>query len=237
MMPLSFKHSILAALFLSLTALAGQAAAEAFQSHQSIVSTVETYLKQTFARDGENLVIEVTPLDHRLRLSRCDEALTPFEPPGGVSTGRTTVGVSCRQPKPWSLYVSANVGVEMPVVIARRDLSRGTALEADDLELQVMDTSHLLRGHFNTLDEATGQTLKRTLKRGQVVTPSMLLVRKTVRRGEQITIQAGSGAISVRSQGKALKDGNPGDLIRVVNLSSNKELEARVVSPGLVTVE
>jgi flagellar basal body P-ring formation protein FlgA len=236
-MSLLIKSSTLAALFLSLMAIGGPVSADPFQSHQSIVSAAESFLQEAFSRDGEHLVIQVSPLDHRLRLSRCDEALTAFEPPGGISIGHTTVGISCQQPKPWSLYVSADVGIEMPVVIATRDLSRGTALEADDLELQVMDTAHLLRGHFVAVNEVIGQTLKRTLRRGQVVTPSMLLVQKTVRRGEQITILAGSGGISVRSQGKALKDGNPGDLIRVVNLSSKRELEARVVSPGLVTVE
>jgi flagella basal body P-ring formation protein FlgA len=208
-----------------------------FQDHQSIVSAVEAYLSEIFAEDGDKLVIEVTPLDHRLRLARCETPLTAFEPPGGVSIGRTTVGVSCQQPKPWSLYVSANVGVELPVVVAKRDIPRGAPIGDGDLALEVMDTAHLLRGHYNTIAEVSGQTPKRTLRRGQVVTPSMLKVQKTVHRGDQITILAGSGPITVRGQGKALRDGNTGDLIPVVNLSSKRELEAKVVSPGLVSVQ
>jgi flagellar basal body P-ring formation protein FlgA len=233
----SLKRSMIPTLFILLMAVIAQASAGAFQAHQSIISVVEAYLSDTFAQDGDKLLIEVTPLDHRLRLTRCETPLTAFEPPGGVSIGRTTVGVSCQRPKPWSLYVSANVGVELPVVIAKRDIPRGAPIGNDDLALEVMDTAHLLRGHYTAIAEVTGQTLKRTLRRGQVVTPSMLKVRKTVRRGDQITILAGSGPIAVRGQGKALRDGNPGDLIPVVNLSSKKELKARVVSPGLVSVQ
>ena len=107
----------------------------------------------------------------------------------------------------------------------------------DDLKLEVMDTTHLLRGHFTDIDELLGSRLKRTLRRGRVVTPSMLVEQKSVRRGEQITILSALGTIEVRSRGKALRDGSPGDLIPVQNLSSKKRLQARVVSPGLVSVE
>lgn len=230
-------RTCLAAILLSLLTGFAQASSDGFQSHQSIISAAEAYLDAEFSQEGTNLVIDVTPLDHRLRLARCETGLTTFDPPGGVSLGRTSVGISCQSPKPWTLYVTANVGVEMPVVIAERDLARGTPIEAGDLALEITDTSHLLRGHFTSVEELTGQTLKRTLRRGQVVTPSMLRVQKTVRRGEKITILADIGTIEVRSQGKALKDGNPGDLIPVVNLASKKKLEARVVSSGLVSVQ
>ncbi len=217
----------------------GMAQAEdtAMQSHASIVQAVDAHLQQSFSHQQERLQIEVSPLDHRLRLSRCQQALETFDPPGGLSLGRTTVGVSCQSPKPWTLYVSANVGLEMPVVVATRDIGRGDPLEPADLKLQVMDTTHLLRGHYTTVEELLGNRLKRTLRRGQVVTPSMLVTQKTVQRGEQITIVAAIGTIEVRSRGKALKDGNPGDLIPVQNLSSNKRLEARIVASGLVAID
>ncbi|MEJ2455737.1 MAG: flagellar basal body P-ring formation chaperone FlgA [Candidatus Thiodiazotropha sp.] len=219
--------------------LSGPAQADetAIQSHASIVKAVDTYLQQSFSQQGDQLRIEVSPLDHRLRLNRCDEPLKTFDPPGGISLGRTTVGVSCQLPKPWTLYVSANVGLEIPVVVATRDIGRGDPLASTDLKLEVMDTTHLLRGHFTAVEELVGNQLKRTLRRGQVVTPSMLVVEKTVQRGEQITIVSAIGTIEVRSRGKALRDGNPGDLIPVENLSSKKRLQARVVSSGLVAID
>lgn len=231
----SYRLAMTLGLFLlSATAQTSPAPAEA---HENILGAANRHLEQAFAEHGEQLQIDVKALDHRLSLSPCGTALQTFDPPGGISLGRTTVGVSCPQPKPWTLYVSANVGLEMPVVVASQDLGRGSPLQASDLKLRVMDTTHLLRGHFSDIDKLLGSTLKRTLRRGQVVTPSMLVANKSVRRGEQITIVSAIGNIEVRSRGKALRDGNPGDLIPVQNARSKKKLQARVVSSGVVAVD
>jgi flagella basal body P-ring formation protein FlgA len=230
----SLSHALALGLLLLTLAPTSHGASE---SHDNILNAASRHLEQAFAEHGDQLQIEVSPLDHRLSLSPCGSALQTFEPPGGISLGRTTVGVSCTAPKPWTLYVSANVGLEMPVVVASQDLGRGTPLQAGDLKLRVMDTTHLLRGHFTQADKLVGSTLKRTLRRGQVITPSMLVANKSIRRGEQITIVSAIGHIEVRSRGKALRDGNPGDLIPVQNANSKKKLQARVVSAGIVAVD
>jgi len=224
------------ALFLFIPGSPATAASPTQQSHKTIIAAVERHLRDAFAGEDEGLILNISPLDHRLRLPLCDADLDTFDPPGGVDIGRTTVGVSCRSPKPWTLYVSANVGREQAVVVAKRNLPRGEPIRAADLKLEVRDISHLLRGHFTDLGELSGRILKRTLRRGQAITPSMLVARKSIRRGESITILSEVGPIEVRSRGKALRDGNPGDLIPVMNLASKKKLEARVVASGLVSM-
>ncbi|MET0066205.1 MAG: flagellar basal body P-ring formation chaperone FlgA [Candidatus Thiodiazotropha sp.] len=232
-----FKTLARILIWLCVTALPGSTmATEAMQPHQDILDAATRYLAQNLVADNPRARIEPTPLDHRLKLTRCENPLEAFSPPGGIKIGRTSVGVRCDAPAPWTLYVSADVVIEIPVVVVTRDLARGEALEASDLQLQVADTSHLLRGYFESPAAITGETLKRNLRRGQVVTPSMLVVRKTVKRGEPVTILADTGNIQVRMQGKALKQGNPGDLIPVMNTRSKKKIEARVVSKGLVRV-
>jgi flagella basal body P-ring formation protein FlgA len=207
------------------------------QDHQSIAETAKSYLQTTLVQDMAGAKVKITPLDHRLKLARCEAPLEAFSPPGGVKLGRTTAGIRCVAPSPWSIYVSANVSLQAPVVVATRDLARGEAIGSQHLKVKISDTSHLLRGYFESIDDVAGQTSKRTIRRGQVVTPSMLVVRKTVKRGDQVTIVAGAGGIQVRMQGKAMKQGNPGDLITVMNSKSKKKVEARVVSKGLVMVD
>jgi flagella basal body P-ring formation protein FlgA len=206
------------------------------QSHPSIIAAATDYLATNLIHHDQRAQIKITPLDHRLKLTQCETPLESFSPPGGVKLGRTAVGIRCQYPAPWTLYVSADVGIEAPVVVALRDLTRGAALNESDLKLQTTNTRHLLRGYFESIEEVAGQTLKRTLRRGQVITPTMLVVRKTIKRGEQVTILASAGTIQVRMQGKAMKQGNPGDLIPVINSHSKKKIQARVVSKGLVRV-
>jgi flagella basal body P-ring formation protein FlgA len=99
------------------------------------------------------------------------------------------------------------------------------------------DTGGLLRGYFDSLEQVVGRTVKRTLRRDQVVTPGLLKARKTIRRGQKVTILAGHNGINVSMRGKALKHGNPGDLITVQNLLSKKKLQARVVDASRVRVD
>lgn len=236
-MQLNAITKTLPAIILFLAALASHAGGQQHQPHETIIEAVKTYLVKNVVNNSSHAVVEVTPLDHRLKLRLCEAPLETFDPPGGSKPGNTSVGVRCEKPTPWSIYVSARVGLEMPVVTAVRDLARGQAVTAEDVALVTMDTTHLLRGYYDSLDQVIGRTLKRTLHRGRAITPSSLVVQKTVRRGELVTILAASGPIEVRMQGKAMRHGNPGDLIPVVNMKSKKKLQARVLTEGLVRVD
>jgi len=207
------------------------------QPHAQILAAAEQHLLEEASHVSGELKINLTPIDHRLKLTRCEVPLETSSPSNFGSRGKTTVEVRCSAPQPWKLYVTAKVGIEQPVVVARHDLSRGSAIGAGDVELVTQDTNHLLRGHFESLSQVVGRTLKRNLRRNQAVTPSLLVVEKTISRGQMVTILAGHSGIEVRMKGKALRNGNPGDLIPVQNLSSKKKLEARVMSAGMVRIE
>ncbi len=234
------KSNIIQIPILLLTSLfigSGQTEPYIHESLASIMAAAKVHLQKSAAQLTGNADIEILPLDHRLRLTRCEETLETFSPSGANASGKTTVGVRCNAPNPWTLYVSANIAINRPVVVAMKDLSRGSVIGAEDVALTVLDTSKLLRGHFNAPTEVIGRTLKRSVRRDHVITPSGLVVEKTIQRGQSITILAGNGNIQVRMKGKALRNGNPGDLIPVQNLTSKKKLEARVVSAGIVRID
>ncbi|MEN8178124.1 MAG: flagellar basal body P-ring formation chaperone FlgA [Pseudomonadota bacterium] len=214
-----------------------QTGIEIHQPHAEILTAARQHLIDLASDRSGKLKIKLTPLDHRIKLTRCKLPLETFTPTNTRSMGKITVGVKCSAAKPWKLYVTATVGIEGPVVVARRDLSRGAAISANDVQLVTRDTNHLLRGHFDSVAQVFGRTLKRNLRRDQVVTPSLLVVQKTISRGQMVTILAGHSGIEVRMKGKALRNGNPGELIPVQNLSTKKKLEARVVSAGNVRIE
>jgi flagellar basal body P-ring formation protein FlgA len=215
----------------------GQASSPVYQSHTQILEAARQHLLEKTSGTAGTQEIELTPLDHRIKLNRCSSPLETFTPAASDNRGKVTVGVQCNAENPWKIYVTANVGIEGPVVIAKRDLSRGSVIGEEDVRVITRDTNHLLRGHFETAEQVVGRTLKRNLRREQVITPSLLLVQKTISRGQMITILAGNSGIEVRMKGKALRNGNPGDLIPVQNLPSKKKLEARVVAAGEVRIE
>jgi len=216
---------------------AAQVGTPAYQDHAEILEAAKRHLREQAADVSATLQINISPLDHRIKLKHCQLPLETFTPSNSGNRGRVTVGVKCSAANPWKIYVTANVGIEGPVVVAKRDLSRGSVIGEDDIQLITRDTNHLLRGHFESTAKVVGRTLKRNLRREQVITPSQLVVVKTISRGQMVTILSGNAGIEVRMKGKALRNGNPGDLIPVQNLSSKKKLEARVVTAGLVRIE
>ena len=208
-----------------------------YQSHESIVAAAEEYLKKESAKHNGEISIEITPLDHRLRLNQCSDTLETFSPPGANQIGKTTVGIRCYLPHPWTVYISGNIHNFQSVVVTAKDLNRGTVINATDVKLDSRDTSILLRGHFISPDEIIGRTLRRSIHRGKVITPSSLISKKLIKRGQSITILSGNENIQVRMKGKALRNGNTGDLIPVQNLTSKKQLEARVIAEGIVKID
>ena len=99
--------------------------------------------------------IEITELDRRLTLTQCDIPLESYDPPSFRKLGRTSVGIRCNGVKPWSLFVSAQVSVELPVLVARRPLSRGRIIAPGDLELRPINSDELYRDYLTGIEEAS----------------------------------------------------------------------------------
>jgi flagella basal body P-ring formation protein FlgA len=211
-------------------------AAESIEPLDSLREAVEGFLLQQSSELAGEVNVSVGRLDSRLRMPRCSQPLQPFWPAGGKRLGNVTVGLRCEAPKSWSLYVQAQVQQLAPVVVTGRPLSRGEVLGLQDVELVGHDLARLHSGYYGAPDEVAGMVMKRSVKAGMVLTPALLKPQLLIKRGEKVTILADTGAVQVRMEGKALMDGARGQVIRVRNLSSKREVEAAVVAPGIVQV-
>jgi flagella basal body P-ring formation protein FlgA len=58
-----------------------------------------------------------------------------------------------------------------------------------------------------------------------------------VKRGDLVTIVAETDAIKITTQGVVIENGGKGDMVRVVNTSSKRELFARVKDSKTVEVD
>ncbi|MDB5722199.1 MAG: flgA [Alphaproteobacteria bacterium] len=85
-------------------------------------------------------------------------------------------------------------------------------------------------------DQAAGKEAVRSLQEGTTVRSFDLIRPQWVHRGEPVTIAVRSGALSITAQGKALASGARGESVRVVNLATNRTLDAVVDAPGIVRI-
>ena len=206
-----------------------------YESIENIRNTVQHYIKSKLIQDKDS-DFEIGHLDQRLKLDRCDQPLEVFNAGSTRLVGHSSLGVRCRGNKMWKIHVPINIIRYTEVLVVRQNLPRGSVLQASDLESRRLDISRLSNGYFIDKNEVQGKILKRSLRRGDILTNGMLDIRKLVKRGDIVTIMASSSTIAIRVKGQALMDGRKGDVIRVKNQSSKREIQAIVVATGMVKV-
>ncbi|MGK7345396.1 MAG: flagellar basal body P-ring formation chaperone FlgA [Candidatus Nitrospinota bacterium M3_3B_026] len=135
------------------------------------------------------------------------------------------------------INVLAEASVSMKVAVASRDLKRGEVIKADDVELERIRAGAGYSGYVTSLGQAVGRELDVSVRAGNPLLSNRLSSPKLVRTGDVVTIVASSGPMRITALGRAGQDGDEGDWIRVVNIDSNKTINARVTGPGEVGVE
>ncbi|VAX12604.1 hypothetical protein MNBD_GAMMA24-245 [hydrothermal vent metagenome] len=226
-------HAIL--IMILLLAFSLEACARDYEPIENIRHTMQRYIKNNLLQDKDS-DYEIGHLDQRLKLDKCDQPLEVFDSGNTRLIGHSTIGIRCRGSKMWQIYVPINIIRYTNVLVMRENLSRGSILSASDVTTRRLDISRLSNGYFIDKNEIRGKVLKRSLRRGDILTDGMLAVRKLIKRGDIVTIMASSGTLAIRVKGEALMDGRKGDLIRVKNHSSKREIQAVVVATGIVKV-
>jgi flagella basal body P-ring formation protein FlgA len=211
-------------------------AVAAEQSHQSIVEHAVQHVRDRADQFPVSPRVEAGRLDSRLRLPRCSAPLETFDSPGGLSPGRSVVGVSCRGSQPWKLYVPVNIVLPAEVLATAHAMRRGDVIGKADLVRREADLGRLRGQYFTDPADVIGQRLKRNLAGNLPLTPAMIDAQRLVKRGAEVTIVSDTGSIEVRMRGKALGQGGRGDRIRVKNTRSGRELTATIIGRGLVKV-
>lgn len=206
------------------------------QTEATIHQAVEDFLQQRLGQPGPELDYQISQLDPRLRLAACDRPLEVEFPPGVRQSGYTTVVTRCRGTDSWKIHVPVTIRRFAEVLVAVRNLPRGKRLAATDVRLERREISRLSRGYYQQAAEIEGRMLERGIRQGRVLNPDTVTRPRLVRRGEEVTIIARAGNLTIHVKGEALMDGIEGKRIRVRNLRSKEELEATVVGPGKVQV-
>jgi flagella basal body P-ring formation protein FlgA len=135
-----------------------------------------------------------------------------------------------------NIPVRLEVEASVDTVVASRQIEYGSVIQDSDLILQkkeITQSSHLAARNIN---EIAGKIAKRTLIANQPVSSDQVEKIPLIKSGQMVTIVAENEVLKITVSGKARSSGAEGDTIRVQNLSSQKEIPARVISASTVQV-
>ena len=235
-----FRMGVLARIggfFLSLLLLATPAIADN-QLTDALHQAVSSFLQQQTANQlDQDIEISVGRIDRRLKLTPCKTAPTPFLSAGAKLQGKLTVGLRCSGPKPWTVYIPAQIKSFSNVLSASHPLHRGNKLSAADVMPMRKEISLLQSGYYTNATEVIGKILTQNLATGHAITPQRIKAPIVVHRGQKVAIIASTGSLTVRGKGEALRDASQGELVSVRNSRSKRIIQGIATNPGIVKVQ
>lgn len=132
--------------------------------------------------------------------------------------------------------VALRVARMVPVVVAAQPLAPRTPLALADFRLETRPSTSVPAGALSAIDRVADLELLRPLRPGEVVTERDLRPRMVVKRGDAVTLVLEGQGFRITTTGQAVEDAKRGDLVRVLNPSSKREVVGRVEGAGLVRV-
>lgn len=220
-------HRLLS-LFVALMPCAAMAAAVAWTPVPLLRQIAEAAVLQ--GRPGSTVRAHI---DANVRLASCG-ALPQAMVQGNGQT--PSVRLSCQGPQPWTLYVPVEVRQAQGIVVLTQPVAAGQAITPQMVQLQQRNVATLAGGYFTDTGMAVGAIATRALGAGTVLSMSNVRAAPVIRRGQTVTLQYRSAALTVRAAGLALGDAAPGQVLRVENLGSHRIVTGVVDADGRVII-
>lgn len=215
---------------------------DAIEREASIRTTLEKefldQLKAILPRNGEGIVFGHLELPGRLEVppAAWDVRFEFRLPQRGIGRvlGRGTMTLKGKTIKRFN--GSVVIDRQARGLQVNRIIRRGEAIGPYDLELFDTTLSQLPPDALTEQVIAAGSRARTELRPGVWLTGRMFELPKLVKRRQLVTLKLVNGQIEITSKGVALEDGGAGDVIRIKNVGSGREVFGRVIASGLVEV-
>ncbi|MDG0992654.1 MAG: flagellar basal body P-ring formation chaperone FlgA [Luminiphilus sp.] len=207
-------------------------------SLSDIASTAALTMQSRAADQGyQQIDVQVRPLDGRLALAKCTQALEALPSSSERALGAVSVGVRCPGEEIWTLYVRGEVSANQVIPVLSAALRRGDLIGKNDIILEKRRITQEYGGIVTEIEDLLGMEARRNLDPGSPLRFNDLVAPILVERGQTVNIISGSGGLRVSMQGKALAKGSAGDRVLVSNLTSGARVEGVVTPDGSVVIQ
>jgi flagellar basal body P-ring formation protein FlgA len=135
------------------------------------------------------------------------------------------------------IRVTARVDIYTDVVIARHFLKRHHVLEESDLEWANRNISALPPDVVIRFDEILGKRTTLSVNGYEVLRRTNVERTPLIKKGDRIIMCVETDRFRITTMGEAQEEGGRGERIKLVNLSSRKEVYGKVLTSNSVQVE
>ncbi len=119
------------------------------------------------------------------------------------------------------------------VVVAKRYIPKGSVISVYDVKLSKVKIKKDER-YFTNVNEVIGRKVKFSIKANEPIKEKYIQKNFIVKRNTNVEVVFQRGSFKIKLLGRALENGQLGDLIKVRNLSSGKVILCRVIGQNRV---
>lgn len=196
--------------------------------------TAEQFMKvQTTGLSG-TVNVSVEPVDSRLTLAACPSPQA-FLPNGGRLWGRTSIGIRCTAPTPWTIYVRATVQVMADYFVASTSLAQGQIIGPNDITRVRGDLSNLPNGIVTEQSQVVGRTTNISLAAGAPVRQDALRINRVVQQGQSVRVVSTGPGFQITTEARALNNASEGQIAQA-KTSTGQVVSGVAKAGGIVEI-
>lgn len=196
-----------------------------------------TEMMKEMYKDRDDIHVKVERLPVQLREGARVQGIDIVKVPETGGRGLALVEYKSADSKAKSSYVAFRTFDKKPLFYAKRNMKKGEFIDQTDVNVREAYVGEKACLYPDAADELKGKMLKRDIPAGTVITTSLLDEPEAIKRGQTVTIVAQNGRLVVQTTGKASQGGRRGDLIKVKNAFSDRELRGRIIDGMTVAVD
>ncbi|WP_342119123.1 flagellar basal body P-ring formation chaperone FlgA [Pseudoduganella sp. OTU4001] len=209
-------------------------AAPARMDHAALRQVAEQFLTVQTAGLPGKVTVSVGAVDPRLNLAPCP-APEAFLMPGARAWGKTTVGVRCAAPSPWTVYIQSQVSVLGSYVAAAVPLVQGQSIEESQLAIMQGELTALPPGIATDKAQLIGRTSNLSISAGTPLRLDLVKAKPVILQGQLVKLVSKGNGFSVSAEGKAAGSAAEGQVV-AVRTGNGQQISGIARTGGLVEV-
>ena len=208
-----------------------------FIGQNELVAELRNALAAKFKPEG-TLSVEALQTWQNLRVADSNWRLELTRVSGQALASHVTVNfrISCGNNIQGEFQLQISCSLMREVLVSSRRFNRAENLDADSFQIQTRDVLELAGTPLATTQDLGDIQMRGSISEGQVLCSRDVEPKPLVRRGQIVEAVATEGHMRIAIKAVVMEDGRAGDLINVRNLSSNKDIQARILNDHTVQV-
>jgi flagella basal body P-ring formation protein FlgA len=203
-------------------------------------SNIELKLKdfiKRFYSEREDIYIKLNHIPDSLKGKSRVRHINFAKIPDSNGDGLCLVEVDEKAGRTKNVYVSFRVSNKKKLFVLKHSAQRGDTIRSDEIMVKEVYMTGSGTIYPLKIEDVAGKVLKRDLPAGTVIISQAIEDSFVVQRGDTVNIVAENKKLLIQAKGRTLEKGKIGDIIRVKNLTSNKEIVGRVAGSSTVKVD